>query len=97
MVFLGALLYAIGFVGDFVVPRTVSGGVAAPLGEAVVVKLVLLAVFAVQLPPSPSSVASVEVQAASEQAARSVANPKPKIDFLTLIIFVPLLLADETS
>jgi protein-S-isoprenylcysteine O-methyltransferase Ste14 len=48
VLFLAAFLYAIGFVGDFVVPRTVSVGLAAPLGEALVVNLVLLSVFAVQ-------------------------------------------------
>jgi methanethiol S-methyltransferase len=47
VVFLAAFLYSIGFVGDFVVPRTVDRGVAAPIGEAVVVNLLLLALFAV--------------------------------------------------
>ncbi|OSC43115.1 methanethiol S-methyltransferase [Mycobacterium decipiens] len=46
--FLVAFLYAIGFVGDLVVPRTVDHGIAAPFGQAVAVNMVLLGVFAVQ-------------------------------------------------
>jgi methanethiol S-methyltransferase len=48
VLFLAAFLYAIGFVGNFVVPRTVDAGVAAPIGEAVTVNVLLLGVFAVQ-------------------------------------------------
>jgi methanethiol S-methyltransferase len=48
LVFFAAFLYAIGFVGDFVVPRTVDNGVAAPLVEAVVINVGLLALFAIQ-------------------------------------------------
>lgn len=48
LVFLVAFGYAIGFVGDVVVPRTVDHAIAAPIGQAVVVNLVLLGVFAVQ-------------------------------------------------
>lgn len=47
-VFLVALLYAIGFVGGVVVPRTIDHGVAASVGEALVVNVLLLALFAVQ-------------------------------------------------
>ena len=47
-VFLVSFLYAIGFVGNVVVPRTVDHGIAASVGEAVVVNLVLLGLFAVQ-------------------------------------------------
>ena len=46
--FLAAFLYAIGFVGDVVVPRTVDHGVDARLAEAVVVNVLLLGLFAVQ-------------------------------------------------
>jgi protein-S-isoprenylcysteine O-methyltransferase Ste14 len=48
VVFLVAFLYAIGFVGNIWVPRSVDDGVAAPIGEAVVVNMLLLGVFAVQ-------------------------------------------------
>lgn len=47
-VFVVAFLYAIGFVGDIAVPRSVSHGIAAPLGQAVAINVALLAVFAVQ-------------------------------------------------
>lgn len=48
LLFVVAFLYAIGFVGGFVVPRTVDAGITAPVGEAVVVNLLLLSVFALQ-------------------------------------------------
>lgn len=48
VVFLSAFLYAIGFVGNFVVPRTVDNGVSASIGEAVIVNALLLGLFAVQ-------------------------------------------------
>jgi protein-S-isoprenylcysteine O-methyltransferase Ste14 len=47
-VFLAAFLYAIGFVGNVLVPRSVDSAIAAPIGEAVAVNLVLLGLFAVQ-------------------------------------------------
>ena len=48
VVFLAAFLYAIGFVGNLFVPRSVDHGVGASIGEAVVVNVLLLGVFAVQ-------------------------------------------------
>lgn len=48
VVFLVAFLYAIAFVGGFLVPRTVDDGISAPVAEAVVVNLALLGLFAVQ-------------------------------------------------
>ncbi|MFW6078878.1 MAG: methanethiol S-methyltransferase [Gemmatimonadota bacterium] len=48
-VFLASFLYAIGFVGDFLVPRTVNaGGPEASLGEALLINAGLLLLFAVQ-------------------------------------------------
>jgi methanethiol S-methyltransferase len=46
--FLGAFGYAIGFVGNLVVPKGVDSGVAGPLGTALLVDLALLTLFAVQ-------------------------------------------------
>ena len=48
IVFLGTFLYAIGFVTGLVVPKTVDMGLVAPIGEALVVNILLLSLFAVQ-------------------------------------------------
>lgn len=48
IIFLGAFLYAIGFVGDFLVPKTINTGVATPFTQALVINLALLTVFALQ-------------------------------------------------
>jgi protein-S-isoprenylcysteine O-methyltransferase Ste14 len=48
VLFLVAFLYAVGFVGGFVVPRTVDAGLTASIGEAVVVNILLLGLFGVQ-------------------------------------------------
>jgi hypothetical protein len=42
VVVLAAFLYSIGFVGNLVVPPSIDNGVAASIGEAVVVNVMLL-------------------------------------------------------
>ena len=47
-VFLGTILYAIAFVGGFAVAKTIDSGPAAPIGEALLVDVLLMSLFAVQ-------------------------------------------------
>ncbi len=48
LLFLAAFLYLVGFVGNFWVPRSVDHGLSAPIGQAVLINVVLLAAFGVQ-------------------------------------------------
>jgi len=47
-VFLGTILYAIGFVTGLVVPKTIDTGTTVPLTEALIVNVSLMSLFAVQ-------------------------------------------------
>ena len=46
--FLGTILYAIGFVTGIAVPKTIDTGMAGPMGEAILINLLLMSLFAVQ-------------------------------------------------
>ena len=48
ILFLGTILYAIGFVSNLVVPKTLDTGTAGPIAEALIVNLVLMSIFALQ-------------------------------------------------
>jgi protein-S-isoprenylcysteine O-methyltransferase Ste14 len=48
LVFFGTILYAIGFVTGLFVPKTIDTGTVVPLAEALIVNVLLMALFAVQ-------------------------------------------------
>ena len=48
LVFFGTFLYAMGFLGKFLVPKTIDSAVTVPLGEALLINLSLLGPFALQ-------------------------------------------------
>lgn len=47
-IFLATLLYAVGFIGNLIVPKSIDAGKGGPLAEALLIDLALLAVFALQ-------------------------------------------------
>ena len=48
LIFLGTFLYAIGFIGNFAVPRTLDGPATRPLAIGLAIDVALLTLFAVQ-------------------------------------------------
>lgn len=48
VLFLASFLYAIGFVGNLMVPKGIDGGAAGDMGQALLVNLALLGGFAIQ-------------------------------------------------
>jgi protein-S-isoprenylcysteine O-methyltransferase Ste14 len=67
IVFFGSFLYAIGFVTGRVVPKTLDSGPFAPTGEALIIDLLLLGLFAIQH--------SVMARSMSDFSSRS--GPRP--------------------
>jgi methanethiol S-methyltransferase len=48
VIFLATFLYAVGFVGNFIVPKTIDTGNQGGIGAVLVVNLLLLSLFAIQ-------------------------------------------------
>ena len=48
LLFAVVFLYAIGFAGGIVVPKSIDSGIAGPVLQSVIIDLMLLGVFAIQ-------------------------------------------------
>ena len=47
-VFVASFLYAMGFVGNVIVPKSIDSGPVGPVSEALIIDILLLGLFAIQ-------------------------------------------------